>query len=134
MATDAQPITTISATTRCCAVYEHPVKDSASPGMHNAALGRDGKYLPFDVLPENLAEAIRGAGAMKFMGLNLTVPHKLLAMDLISELDSSARMWGAVNTVLFEGRTGGTWRAMRDCNADEVEEVRATGFNTDADA
>src|SRR5688500_3742229 len=137
MATDAQPTANISATTRFCAVYGHPVKHSASPAMHNAAmeaLGLNWKYLAFDVLPENLAEAIRGAAAMKFVGLNLTVPHKLLAMDLIAELDSSARMWGAVNTVLFEGRTGGTWRAMRDCHADEVEEVRATGFNTDADA
>src|SRR5688500_19386705 len=97
MATDAQPTRAISAKTRFCAVYGHPVKHSASPAMHNAAievLGLDWKYLAFDVLPENLAEAIRGAAAMKFVGLNLTVPHKLLAMDLISELDSSARTWG----------------------------------------
>ena len=105
--------------------------------MHNAAieaLRLDWKYLAFDVLPENLAEAIRGAAAMKFVGLNLTVPHKLLAMDLISELDSSARTWGAVNTVLFEGQTKGEWRAMRECNPEEVQAVRAKGFNTDADA
>ena len=139
MGTNAQPTATISATTRFCAVYGHPVKHSASPAMHNAAieaLGLDWKYLAFDVLPENLAEAIRGAAAMKFVGLNLTVPHKLLAMDLISELDSSARTWGAVNTVLFEGQTknDGPWRPMRECNPEEVQAVRAKGFNTDADA
>src|SRR5688500_4421335 len=99
---------TISATTRVCAVYGHPVKHSASPAMHNAALqtlGLDWRYTAFDVLPENLREAIHGAGAMKFVGLNLTVPHKLLAMEIVSELDDSARTWGAVNTILFEGQT-----------------------------
>jgi shikimate 5-dehydrogenase len=33
---------------------------------------------------------------MKFVGLNLTVPHKILAVDLVDELDASARQWGAV--------------------------------------
>src|SRR5688572_26817140 len=112
----------ISATTRLCAVYGHPVKHSASPAMHNAAmqaLGLDWRYLAFDVHPDNLREAIRGAAAMKFVGLNLTVPHKILAMDIVDELDDSARTWGAVNTVLFEV---------------QGDTVRSRGFNTDADA
>src|SRR5580765_3275118 len=95
----------IAGTTRYVAVYGHPVKHSASPVMHNAALaqlGLDWRYLAFDVRPEDLAEAIRGAERMKFIGLNLTVPHKLLALDLVDELDLSAKEWGAVNTVLFE--------------------------------
>ena len=135
MGTSAQPI---AASTRICAVYGHPVKHSASPAMHNAAmaaLGLDWRYTAFDVLPERLGEAIRGAGAMKFVGLNLTVPHKLLAMDLVDELDSSAQTWGAVNTVLFEGRNAvGQWKPMRECNPEEVTGVRTRGFNTDADA
>ena len=51
--------------------------------MHNpalAALGLDWRYLACDVHPERLREAIAGAQAMKFIGLNLTVPHKLLAV------------------------------------------------------
>lgn len=124
--------------TRFCAVYGHPVKHSASPAMHNPALealGLDWRYLAFDVHPNRLAEALKGAEAMKFIGLNLTVPHKLLAVDLVDELDESARMWGAVNTVLFEGReTGGDWRPMRECAPDRVAETRSRGFNTDADA
>ncbi|MGZ8938696.1 MAG: shikimate dehydrogenase [Limisphaerales bacterium] len=124
--------------TRLCAVYGHPVKHSASPAMHNAALealGLDWRYVACDVLPENLEQAIRGAAAMKFIGLNLTVPHKLLAMDLVDELDESARTWGAVNTVLFEAQTASDdWKPMRDCDPAAITKVRTRGFNTDADA
>ena len=106
--------------------------------MHNAAmqaLGFDWRYTAFDVHPDNLREAIRGAGVMKFVGLNLTVPHKLLAVEMVDELDESARSWGAVNTVMFEGRNpAGEWRPMRECNPEEISAVRTRGFNTDAEA
>ena len=85
--------------------------------MHNAAfaaLGLNWRYLAFEVDPKNLRAAIEGARAMNFVGLNLTVPHKLLAVDMVDELDASAKAWGAVNTIKFENG-------------------RAIGFNTDAD-
>jgi shikimate dehydrogenase len=132
----AAQIQRIGGATRFCAVYGHPVKHSASPAMHNPALealGLDWRYLAFDVHPEKLGEALRGAQAMNFIGLNLTVPHKLLAVDLVDELDESARAWGAVNTVLFEARAAdGSWKPLRDCP--EPTELRSRGFNTDADA
>jgi hypothetical protein len=60
----------ITAATRYCAVYGHPVHHSASPAMQNAglaALGMDWKYLTFDDQPDNLRPAIAGAKAMKFI-------------------------------------------------------------------
>jgi shikimate dehydrogenase len=71
---------------------------------------------------------------MNYIGLNLTVPHKLLAVELVDALDDSARTWGAVNTVRFEARDDkGQWRPLRDY--DEIpQETRSHGFNTDADA
>src|SRR6266576_5080833 len=95
----------IDASTRYCAVYGHPIKHSASPAMQNAgiaALGLDWRYLAFDVHPDHLAQAIAGAKAMNFIGLNLTVPHKLLALGMVDQLNESARIWGAVNTIRFE--------------------------------
>jgi len=112
----------VNAATRFCAVLGHPVKHSASPAMQNAGIAKlklNWCYLACDVHPENLREAIEGARAMKFIGLNLTVPHKLLALEMMDELDASARTWGAVNTIHFEARGN---------------KVRAIGFNTDADA
>jgi len=111
----------INAATRLCAVFGSPIRHSASPAMHNAAfaeLGLNWRYLAFEVDPKNLRAAIEGARAMNFAGLNLTVPHKLLAVDMVDELDASAKTWGAVNTIQF--RPGAAGRA------------RAIGFNTDA--
>jgi shikimate dehydrogenase len=108
----------INAATRLCAVFGMPIKHSASPAMHNAAfaaLGLNWRYVACEVDPQNLRAAIAGARAMGFAGLNLTVPHKLLAVDMVNHLDASARQWGAVNTIHFTERG-------------------AIGYNTDADA
>lgn len=86
--------------------------------MHNAAfaaLGLNWRYVACEVDPKNLRTALVGARAMAFAGLNLTVPHKLLALDMVDALDASAKTWGAVNTIRFD-------------------EAGAVGFNTDADA
>ena len=101
-----------------------------------AALGLDWRYLAFDVRPEELAPAIAGAKAMRFLGLNLTVPHKLLAVPLVDCLDATAATWGAVNTIRFEARdAAGAWRSLAESDAlPENAEIRAHGFNTDADA
>jgi shikimate dehydrogenase len=127
----------IEASTRYCAVYGHPVIHSASPAMQNAgiaALGLDWRYVAFDVHPENLRAAIAGAKAMRFVGINLTVPHKMLALEMMDILDDSARAWGAVNTVLMEGcHADGNWRPLRDLS-EAPKQIRCHGFNTDADA
>jgi shikimate dehydrogenase len=127
----------IDATTRYCAVYGHPIKHSASPAMQNAgiaALGLNWRYLAFEVHPDDLRSAIEGAKKMNFIGLNLTVPHKLLAVDMVDVLDQSAKQWGAVNTIRFEGKdSSGTWQPLREL-ANAPREIRSHGFNTDADA
>ena len=90
--------------------------------MHNAAyaaLGLNWRYLALEVDPKNLRAAIEGARAMGFIGLNLTVPHKLLAVEMVDDLDVSAQTWGAVNTIKFVTAENGT--------------VRAVGYNTDAE-
>lgn len=99
-----------------------------------AVLGLDWRYLAFEVAPENLLAAIAGAKAMGFIGLNLTVPHKMLAYEMVDLLDDSARTWRAVNTIKFEGRNqAGEWRGLGDFEA-RPGDIRAHGFNTDADA
>lgn len=106
--------------------------------MQNAGIARlnlNWRYLAFDVHPEHLRFAITGAKAMKFIGLNLTVPHKLLAMDMMDVLDESAKTWGAVNTVRFETRNkSGEWVSLAHVPPHEINDIRAQGFNTDADA
>ena len=99
-----------------------------------AALGLNWRYLAFAVHPDDLRAALDGAKRMNFIGVNLTVPHKLLALNMVDALDESAEAWGAVNTVRFEARDArGEWQPLREF-ADLPREVRSHGFNTDADA
>lgn len=90
---------------RCFAVFGDPVAHSRSPAMHNAAfaaLGLAHRYWAFHVRPEGLRQALQGALALGFGGLNLTVPHKQAAIPHLDRLTGPARRIGAVNTVLFE--------------------------------
>ena len=81
--------------------------------MHNAALaalGRedptwaDWRYFRFDVPPEDLPRALALLHAKRFRGVNLTVPHKVLAFDQMAEVDDDARPVGAVNTLKWTAR------------------------------
>jgi shikimate dehydrogenase len=100
-----------------------------------AALGLNWCYLAFEVRPEELRAALAGARAMQFVGLNLTVPHKSLAMDMVDALDESARTWRAVNTLRVEGRDRNrAWLPIHQFTDEPPDKVRLQGFNTDADA
>ncbi|HYV27115.1 MAG TPA: shikimate dehydrogenase, partial [Candidatus Eisenbacteria bacterium] len=100
-----------------------------------ATLGLNWRYLAFEVQPKDLREAIAGARAMKLIGLNLTVPHKLLAFEIVDVLDESAKAWGAVNTIRFEGKDEqGQWQPLKFFADDVPREIRSHGFNTDAEA
>ncbi len=98
------------------AVLGHPVGHSISPAMHNAALAEMAltdtrfftwRYFKFDVPPDDLPRALDRFHAHGFLGLNLTVPHKVIAFDRVAEVDSAARPIGAVNTLL---RLAQGWR------------------------
>ncbi len=100
-----------------------------------ATLQLNWRYLAFDVHPDHLRPAIEGARRMGFVGLNLTVPHKLLALEMVDVVDDQAKPWGAVNTIVFETRDGnGQWVPVGGVRPGQIGEVRSRGFNTDADA
>ncbi len=105
--------------------------------MHNAAfaeLGLDWTYVACEVAPEHLKAALAGARDLGFAGLNLTVPHKRLALEAMDVLDDSAREYGAVNTVVFEAEDAeGLWRPV-GCLRQVQGPVRSRGCNTDAEA
>jgi len=95
----------ISGKTRLLALIGHPVAHSLSPAMHNAAFVADGLdfvYVCLDVDPDELPAAVRGMKTLKLRGFNVTMPHKQAMIPLVDELDESARVSGAVNTVVIE--------------------------------
>jgi shikimate dehydrogenase len=72
--------------------------------MHNASfehLGFDAIYLAFDVPPDKLISSLQAMADLGFAGVNLTVPLKEVAFRGLADLDDSARVLGAVNTVQF---------------------------------
>ncbi len=90
----------------------HPVRQSLSPAMHNAAFGSlsiNAAYLPFPTPPEKLEAAVLGLSAADVKGFNLTMPHKTAILPMLSEILPAARTIGAVNTVRNDGgRLSGT--------------------------
>jgi shikimate dehydrogenase len=89
--------------TRLTAVYGDPVEHSLSPAMHNAAyaaLGMERAYVAFRVTPERLEEALRAIVALGLAGVNLTVPHKERAAQMIASLSEEARLLQSVNCVV----------------------------------
>lgn len=82
-----------------------PVGHTFSPFMHDAAF-RDLKinavYIPLPVKEENFKEALKGLCALGFKGINVTIPYKEKVIPYLSEIDSSASLIGAVNTVIIK--------------------------------
>ena len=90
------------------AVLGYPVSHSRSPAMQSAALAELGlapkwSYEAIEVMPERFAELVAALPDDDFAGVNVTVPHKLAALDLASEASASAREIGAANTLSFSG-------------------------------
>jgi shikimate dehydrogenase len=87
------------------AVLGHPIGHSFSPVMHTASfksIGFEGEYTRRDVPPETLQTALKALAEEGLTGVNLTIPHKLLAVPMMDALTPEAERLGAVNTVLFK--------------------------------
>jgi shikimate dehydrogenase len=83
-------------------VFGDPVAHSLSPEMQNAALRAcelDAQYARFHIRPNELRSALRLLRRLDFVGVNLTVPHKIAGLAQIDEADESATRAGAVNTI-----------------------------------
>ncbi|KAB0666828.1 shikimate dehydrogenase [Oryzomonas japonica] len=110
-------VASLNGSSKVFGIIGHPVRHSLSPAMQNAAMqagGLDGVYVPFDVRPEGLGEAVAGLRALGVKGVNVTIPHKIGIIPYLDGLDESAVAAGAVNTV-------------------NNEDGRLIGYNTDGD-
>jgi shikimate dehydrogenase len=83
-------------------VFGDPVAHSLSPQMQNAALRAfeiNTQYARFHIRANELRSALRFMRELDFVGINLTVPHKIAALTQIDVADESASHCGAVNTL-----------------------------------
>lgn len=85
-------------------VIGQPVAENPGVIIQDAAFRALGlerwRYLTLDVDKDQLENAINGLKAFKMRGINCTIPHKIEVMKYLDEISESARIIGAVNTVV----------------------------------
>ena len=89
--------------------FAMPAAENPTVAMVEAAYrhhGIDARYLNCEVAPEALANAVRGARAMGWVGFNCSLPHKVAVIEHLDGLGESAALIGAVNTAV---RRDGAW-------------------------
>lgn len=110
-------IKNIGVDTKLGAIIGTDIGHSKSPAMMNAAyekLGLDAYYYPMNIKEEDFGDVIRGISKMNYMGLTITIPYKLEVMKYLDEIDRTAEIIGAVNTI-------------------KITEGKMKGFNTDGE-
>ena len=110
-------IRNIGVDTKLGAIIGTDIGHSKSPAMMNAAyekLGLDAYYYPMNIKEEDFGDVIRGISKMNYMGLTITIPYKLEVMKYLDEIDRTAKIIGAVNTI-------------------KITEGKMKGFNTDGE-
>ena len=120
----------VSGKTDVVGIFGDPVAHSLSPRMQNAAIqasGLDAVYVPFHVTAAQLCDAVKAIRAMSILGVNLTIPHKEAACELVDELDAAAQMIGAINTIVNDnGR-------LKGYNTDGLGLLKALKLELDCD-
>jgi len=59
------------------------------------------RYIRIEVAPGEVKEAFKRMAQLGFVGCNVTVPHKLEAMECCDTLSEDAEAIGVVNTISF---------------------------------
>src|SRR3954465_13544862 len=86
-------------------VVGHPVAHSWSPFIHGLFARETGQsmtYRLYDFAPREFEPQVREFFAQGGRGLNITLPHKIAAVDLANELTTRAAHAGAVNTLAMQ--------------------------------
>ncbi|MBK7378644.1 MAG: shikimate dehydrogenase [Ignavibacteriales bacterium] len=89
--------------TKLLGLIGHPIKHTYSPYLHNVGIEMTGVnyvYLPFDVLPANLKNAVKGILTLGVAGVSVTLPHKETVIRYLNGLSEEASTIGAVNTIV----------------------------------
>ncbi|MGO3731562.1 MAG: shikimate dehydrogenase [Vagococcus sp.] len=97
---------TISGYTKVAAVIANPIKHSLSPFIHNTAFsecGIDGVYVAFEVESKAFEASLESVRTLNMMGANISMPFKHRAFDYVDDVSESAKLIGAVNTVVRRG-------------------------------
>lgn len=106
-------------------VVGQPISHSRSPVMQNAAiealgLGEEWIYDAIEVSAGDFPALIGKLPGDGYAGVNVTIPHKSLALDVADEVSVAAASIGASNTLIFSGDS------IRAENTDAIGVLEAT--------
>lgn len=85
-------------------VIGNPIAHSRSPRLHKHWLktyGIIGDYVPLHVTDEDLPQVIATLPKMGFVGVNVTIPHKVAVLQYADQISDRATLIGAANTLIF---------------------------------
>ena len=86
------------------AVLGNPISHSKSPRMHNYWLKENqinGYYIPIKVQLDDFEKTISTLINLGYSGVNVTIPHKLAALEIADDSSKTAQEIGAANTLIF---------------------------------
>lgn len=86
------------------AILGDPVAHSLSPAMHNAVfteLGMDWHYRAIRVSADQFETVVRSLESRGYVGANVTIPHKVRALEVADQASDAAAEIGAANTLSF---------------------------------
>jgi shikimate dehydrogenase len=86
--------------------FAMPAAENPTVAMIEAAYRHHGlnwRYINCEIAPDALGDAVRGARSMGWRGFNCSIPHKVAVIEHLDDLGESARIIGAVNTVVRRG-------------------------------
>lgn len=81
-----------------------PVSHSRSPQLHRHWLDRygiSGFYVPLSIHPDDFVQVLKTLPRAGFVGLNVTLPHKEVALSVADAVTDRAALIGAANTLIF---------------------------------
>ncbi|WP_439508412.1 shikimate dehydrogenase [Yoonia sp.] len=86
-------------------VIGNPISHSLSPKLHGHWLRRygiDGSYDALQVTEDALERTLRSLPAQGYVGVNVTLPHKVAVLQIADQLTDRATLIGAANTLTFK--------------------------------
>lgn len=95
----------INSGTNLVCLLGSPVKQSFSPFIHNYLFKKykiNNIYTCFDV--ENIKDSINAIKTLNLVGCNITIPHKVDAIEFVDCVDFDAKLVGAINTIKNENK------------------------------
>ena len=89
-----------------CIISDERAYRSKSPAIFSAVLKRmgiKGAYVPFQVAPGDVGQAMQSLRILNIAGANVTVPYKETVVPHMDVLSEGANIIGAINTIVRNG-------------------------------